>query len=74
MITHANLCSQVEALADNIPLDPTCRLASILPLSHLFEFTCGLLYPLSRGAPSTTSPAGGPRTCCACSPSSASPT
>jgi long-chain acyl-CoA synthetase len=50
MISHANLCSQVEALADNIPLDPTCRLASILPLSHLFEFTCGLLYPLSRGA------------------------
>jgi long-chain acyl-CoA synthetase len=50
MISHANLCSQVEALADNIPLDPACRLASILPLSHLFEFTCGLLYPLSRGA------------------------
>ncbi len=50
MITHANLCSQVEALGDNIPLDATCRLASIVPLSHLFEFTCGLLYPLSQGA------------------------
>jgi long-chain acyl-CoA synthetase len=50
MITHANLCSQVEALRDNIPLDATCRLASIVPLSHLFEFTCGLLYPLSQGA------------------------
>jgi long-chain acyl-CoA synthetase len=50
MITHANLCSQLEALGDNIPLDPSCRLAGILPLSHLFEFTCGLLFPLSRGA------------------------
>ena len=50
MITHANLCAQVEALPGTIPLDESCRLASILPLSHLFELTCGLLYPLSRGA------------------------
>ncbi|MGH2460076.1 MAG: AMP-binding protein [Chloroflexota bacterium] len=50
MITHANLCFEVSALQSCIPLDPTCRLASILPLSHLFELTGGLLYPLSRGA------------------------
>ncbi|HLQ33600.1 MAG TPA: AMP-binding protein [Chloroflexota bacterium] len=50
MISHANLCSQVAVLQQNIPLDPSCRLASILPLSHLFELTCGLLYPLSAGA------------------------
>ena len=50
MITHANLCSQVEAAFRVIPLDPSCRLASILPLSHLFELTCGLLYPLAAGA------------------------
>jgi long-chain acyl-CoA synthetase len=50
MITHANLCSQVEAAYERIPLDGTCRLASILPLSHLFELTCGLLYPLDAGA------------------------
>src|SRR5581483_10395243 len=49
-ITHANLCSQVEALRYTIPLDPSCRLASILPLSHLFELTVGLLYPLAQGA------------------------
>src|SRR5579884_563371 len=49
-ITHANLCSQVEALRYTIPLDPSCRLASILPLSHLFELTVGLLYPLASGA------------------------
>jgi long-chain acyl-CoA synthetase len=50
MITHANLCSQVEAAFRLIPLDNTCRLASILPLSHLFELTCGLLYPVAAGA------------------------
>jgi long-chain acyl-CoA synthetase len=50
MISHANLCSQVAAFEQRIPLDRTARLASILPLSHLFELTCGLLYPLSRGA------------------------
>jgi long-chain acyl-CoA synthetase len=49
-ITHANLCSQVEALRYTIPLDASCRLASILPLSHLFELTVGLLYPLASGA------------------------
>lgn len=50
MITHANLCSQVDAAFNVIPLDPSCRLASILPISHLFELTCGLLYPLAAGA------------------------
>jgi long-chain acyl-CoA synthetase len=50
VITHANLCSQVEAAFGVIPLDAGCRLASILPLSHLFELTCGLLYPLAAGA------------------------
>ena len=50
MISHSNLCSQVAAFEERIPLDANCRLASILPLSHLFELTCGLLYPLSRGA------------------------
>jgi long-chain acyl-CoA synthetase len=50
MITHANLASQLEAFDDRIPLDSSCRLASILPLSHLFELTCGLLYPMRRGA------------------------
>lgn len=50
MITHANLCAQVEVLEDAVPLDTNCRLASVLPLSHLLELTVGLLYPLSRGA------------------------
>jgi long-chain acyl-CoA synthetase len=48
MITHANLLSQVNVLGGIIPLGPDRRMASILPLSHLFELTCGLLYPLSQ--------------------------
>jgi len=50
MITHTNLTSQLVAAGDIIPLDSSCRLASILPLSHLFEMTCGMLYAISRGA------------------------
>jgi long-chain acyl-CoA synthetase len=50
VITHANLLSQVDALKYTIPLGCRCRLASILPLSHLFELTVGMLYPLSCGA------------------------
>ncbi|MCA1648064.1 MAG: AMP-binding protein, partial [Chloroflexi bacterium] len=50
MISHANLCAQVEVFGDRLPLDETCRLGSILPMSHLFELTCGLLYPMLRGA------------------------
>lgn len=50
MITHANLCFEVEVLKPYIPLDPSCRLASILPLSHLYELTAGLLCSLNGGA------------------------
>lgn len=50
MITHVNFCSQVEALPDVATIDASCRAASILPLSHLFEVTVGLLYPIACGA------------------------
>ncbi|MCC7104546.1 MAG: AMP-binding protein, partial [Chloroflexi bacterium] len=49
MISHANLCSQVDAIPERVPLDSSCRLASILPLSHLLELT-GLLHTLASGA------------------------
>jgi long-chain acyl-CoA synthetase len=50
MISHSNLLSQIEAASERIPLGSSARLASILPLSHLFELTCGLLYPMYAGA------------------------
>jgi long-chain acyl-CoA synthetase len=50
MLTHANFTALVAALAPIFPLSRGDRLLSLLPLHHTFEFTCGLLLPMSRGA------------------------
>jgi long-chain acyl-CoA synthetase len=50
MLTHANFTSLIAGLAPLFPLKPGDRVLSVLPLHHTFEFTCGLLLPLSRGA------------------------
>ena len=50
MLTHANLCSNVSAIAASIPLSTQDRLLSILPLSHILEQTAGFLLPFSAGA------------------------
>jgi long-chain acyl-CoA synthetase len=50
MLTHANFTSLVAALAPIFPLARGDAALSVLPLHHTFEFTCGLLLPLSRGA------------------------
>ncbi len=50
MLTHGNFCSLVASLAPVFPLRESDRAVSVLPLHHTFEFTCGLLLPLSRGA------------------------
>lgn len=50
MLTHANFTSLVAALAPIFPLGAKDVVLSVLPLHHTFEFTCGLLLPLSRGA------------------------
>jgi long-chain acyl-CoA synthetase len=50
MLTHANFTSLVAALAPVFPLSRGDAVLSVLPLHHTFEFTCGLLLPLSRGA------------------------
>jgi long-chain acyl-CoA synthetase len=49
-ITHRNLLSQIEALPSVVPIQDGDVFGSILPLSHLFELTCGMLYPLIAGA------------------------
>jgi long-chain acyl-CoA synthetase len=49
-LTHANFTSLIAALAPIFPLKAGDRVMSVLPLHHTFEFTCGLLLPLSRGA------------------------
>ena len=50
MLTHANLVANATALREVFPFQPDERLLSILPLSHMFEQTCGLLAPFLAGA------------------------
>ena len=50
MLSHGNFTALLAALAPVFPLKETDRILSVLPLHHTFEFTCGLLLPLSRGA------------------------
>jgi len=49
-LTHGNFTSLAAQLAPLFPLRPGDRVLSVLPLHHTFEFTCGLILPLSRGA------------------------
>jgi long-chain acyl-CoA synthetase len=50
MLTHENFTALIAALAPLFPLEHQDRALSVLPLHHTFEFTCGMLLPLSRGA------------------------
>lgn len=50
MLTHENFTALIAALAPLFPLGHEDRALSVLPLHHTFEFTCGMLLPLSRGA------------------------
>ncbi len=50
MLTHANLVANATALREVFPFQDDERLLSILPLSHMFEQTCGLLAPFVAGA------------------------
>ncbi|HYG67088.1 MAG TPA: AMP-binding protein, partial [Anaeromyxobacteraceae bacterium] len=50
VLTHRNFASLVAKLSAVFDLGPGDGMLSVLPLHHTFEFTCGLLVPLSRGA------------------------
>jgi long-chain acyl-CoA synthetase len=50
MLSHNNFTALLAALAPIFPLKDSDRVLSVLPLHHTFEFTCGMLLPLSRGA------------------------
>src|SRR4029453_9259393 len=50
MLTHGNLVANATALETVFPFQPDERLLSILPLSHMFEQTCGLIAPFLVGA------------------------
>ena len=50
MLSQRNLCHTVQNLARMVHLTPEDRALSVLPLHHVYECTCGFLYPLSQGA------------------------
>ncbi len=50
MLTHKNIVSNVEASRPLAEISPGESLVSLLPLSHTYECTIGLLVPLSAGA------------------------
>ncbi len=49
MLTHGNFTSMLASLSPLFPLSHKDRAVSVLPLHHTFEFTCGMLLPMSRG-------------------------
>jgi long-chain acyl-CoA synthetase len=50
MLTHENFTSLLAAITPLFFLTPSDGVMSVLPLHHTFEFSCGLLLPMSRGA------------------------
>jgi long-chain acyl-CoA synthetase len=50
MLTHNNLCSNIQSAAEAIPFGPTDVLLSFLPLSHSFERMAGYYTGLACGA------------------------
>jgi long-chain acyl-CoA synthetase len=50
MICNRNLAANINAVFAYIPIHPTDRLFSILPLHHTYESTIGFLVPFAAGA------------------------
>lgn len=50
MLTHAALCAQIDMAYDIFPISENDRFLSILPLSHAYECSIGMLYPFACGA------------------------
>lgn len=50
MLTHKNLCSNVNSARQVIDISEEWIFLSVLPISHAYEFTTGFLLPLSQGA------------------------
>ncbi len=50
MLTNRNIVSNVDMARNALETTPDIRLLSLLPLSHMFEQTIGLMTPLSGGS------------------------
>lgn len=50
MLSHRNICSNIEAISKTLHVTKDDTLLSFLPLHHTFECTAGFLYAISVGA------------------------
>lgn len=50
MLTHSALCAQVGISSGIFPVQPDDVFLSVLPLSHTYECSIGMIYPFSMGA------------------------
>lgn len=50
MLTHYNLASNVNMMYGLFPIDENDSMLSVLPLSHTYECTVGMLYPFAVGS------------------------
>ena len=50
MLSHKNICSNINSITQILDINENDVFLSILPLHHVFECTVGFLYPISVGA------------------------
>lgn len=50
MLSHRALCAQVGISSSIFPVQPDDVFLSVLPLSHTYECSIGMIYPFSMGA------------------------
>ena len=50
MLSQRNICTTVENLGKMVYIDENDTALSVLPLHHVYECTCGFIYPLYKGA------------------------
>ena len=49
MLSQRNICATIENLSKMVYVDSNDLALSVLPLHHVYECTCGFLYPVYRG-------------------------
>lgn len=50
MLSHKNICSNIEQIINTFDINKDDTLLSFLPIHHTLECTAGFLFPISRGA------------------------
>ena len=50
MLSHHNICINLQAMCQMVDIRPDDTFLSVLPLHHTYECTCGFLCPIYRGA------------------------